>query len=88
MKVKRATFFYNTNLLNRICSGESNYAILGHCFTDTLSIGDIVKFTGEEISAIVKITYIDPKDGNGNCGIGIELLKTVIGELKIEYEVK
>lgn len=87
MKVKRSTFFYNTNLLSRICSGESNYAILGHCLTDTLSVGDIVKFIGEEISAIVKITYIATKDCNGNCGTGVELLKVVDGELKIEYEI-
>ncbi|GEM_PF-6180549 len=87
MKVKRATFFYNTSLLNRICSGESNYAILGHCLADTLSVGDSIKFIGEETSAIVKITYIDPKDCNGNCGIGVKLLKVVSGELDIEYEI-
>jgi len=87
LKVKRATFFYNTNLLHRICSSESNYAILGHCFTDTLSSGDVVKFIGEDVSAIVKITYIDPKDCNGYCGTGIELLKIVQGELEIEYDI-
>lgn len=87
MKVKRATFFYNINLLNRICSGKSNYAILGHCFTETLSPGDIIKLIGEETSAIVKITYIDLKDCNGNCGTGVELLKVVSGELDIEYEI-
>jgi hypothetical protein len=87
MKIKRATFFYNTNLLSRICSGESNYAIMGHCLTDTLSVGDSIKLIGEEMSAIVKVTYIDPKDCNGNCGTGIELLKVVAGELEIEYEI-
>lgn len=87
MKVKRATFFYNTHLLNRICSGESNYAILGHCFTDTLSVGDSIKLIGEDISAIVKIAYIDPKDCNGDCGTGVELLKVIEGELHIEYDI-
>lgn len=85
MKVKRATFFYNTHLLHRICSGDSNYAILSNCLTSTLSLGDIIKLIGEEISALVKITYIDPKDCNGNCGTGVELLKVVEGELEIEY---
>lgn len=87
MKVKRATFFYNTHLLSRICSGESNYAILGNCLTDTLSIGDCIKLIGEKTSAIVKITYIDPKDCNGNCGTGVELLKVAEGELDIEYNI-
>lgn len=87
MKVKRATFFYNTDLLKRICSEKSNYAVVGHCFADTLSVGDNIKLIGEEMSAIVKVTYIDPKDCNGNCGMGIELLKVVAGELDIEYEI-
>lgn len=87
MKVKRATFFYNTHLLNRICSRESNNALLGHAFTDTLSVGDIVKLIGEEKSAIVKIAYIDPKDCNGYCGTGFELLKVVDGELYIDYAI-
>lgn len=87
MKVKRATYFYNTHLLNRICSGESNYAILGHCFADTFSPGDYIKFISEETSAIVKVTYIDPKDCNGYCGTGVELLKVVAGELEIDYDI-
>lgn len=87
MKVKRATYFYNTNLLNRICSGESNYAMLGHCFAETLSVGDNIKFIGEDKSVIVKVKYIDPKDCNGYCGIGVEIIKIVTGELDIEYEI-
>lgn len=87
MKVKRATFFYNIHLLNRICSGESNYSLLNQCLADTLSVGDYIKFIGEETSAIVKVIYIDPKDCNGYCGTGVELLKVVPGELEIDYNI-
>jgi hypothetical protein len=87
MKVKRATFLYNTNLLNQICSIKSTYIRLGNEFAHTLSEGDIVKFIGEQVSVIVKIIYIEPKDCNGNCKTGVELLKVVAGELEIEYEI-
>lgn len=85
MKVKRATFFYNTDLLNRVCSGESNSVIIGHGFTDTLSAGDVIKFIGEKTSVIVEVINIGPKDCNGNCKLSVKLLKVVLGELEIEY---
>lgn len=87
MKVKRATFFYNINLLSEICLGESNFVRMNHCLTNTLSVGDSIKLIGEKMSAIVRITSIEPKDCNGYCGVSVELLKVIAGELDIEYEI-
>lgn len=85
MKVKRATFFYNTHLLNNICSGISNRVLEGHLFAESLSIGDYIKFIGEATSAIVEVIDIEQKDCNGYCGMTVRLLKVVKGELEIEY---
>lgn len=85
MKIKRAMFFYNTSLLNDICSDKANYVRIEHYFTDTLAIGDAVKFIGETTSALVEVISIETKDCNGYCKLYVRLLKKVQGELKIEY---
>jgi len=85
LKIKSATFFYNKTLLNAIAKEESNFVRLNEGFLKPLNIGDLVKFIGNQISCIVELVTIEPKDCNGNCATTIKLKKIVKGELEIEY---
>ena len=85
MRIKDATFFYNTNLLNNIATEKTHFVRLGEGFLKDLKIGDLVKFIGDHISCIVELVTIDGKDCNRNCGTTVKLIKIVKGELEIDY---
>lgn len=85
MKVKAVTFFYNANLLNKICNEEDCTVRVDLEFANKLKGGDIVKFIGNDKSCIVKILAKSSPDINRYCELMFSLVKVVKGELEIEY---
>ena len=85
VRVKAATFYYNKTLLNLIATNKANYVIMGEGTIRDVVVGDLMKFTGDHISCIVKITNIGPRDCNRNCKVIVKLVKIVKGELEIKY---
>jgi hypothetical protein len=85
VKIKDAIFFYNANLLDKICREESNFVRVGYNFVKDLNVGDIIKFIGNQKSCIVEVADIEPKDINSNCGLSVKLIKIIKGELEIDY---
>lgn len=87
MRVKNALFFYNTNLLDKICNAEDVTARVRREFAEDLHGGDLVKFIGNDKSCIVKILAKSSLDVNGYREIMFDLVKVVKGELEIEYDI-